>query len=459
MLIAPGPPNGPRGAMLSIMKLIYEFWGFCVNGGNSLRQPGGFATSQTLGSYLNMPVGFESGSILLASGSDGFTSQGNPYFSAISTPFAPTHVGMYLVTWVSGSTSTDDSIYRITRWLNSSSIVVDPSTGGTPLPPQPNITGSFPTFTARSSVNYRVVDIAGTGGLAAATGQYMVLQFNNANSINPGQVNSQFKLTGQSGNDVNTNLTVTLSPSGSWNGTSFANESYPEFGGEQSNSGPGGGGWGSPDWFHNSGGGRGRVSLWGGTGFIMCAAGGEDWTSEFPGNGSLIHIEIPLRLYPQASDPNPICGVNQGNLGINTNGQTGFSYGMRWFPSPYDTLQRRWATAVRCFGGATWHNTTWNQAIQNGQVNRYPELNYNRLSNKFVSADGILCQVAVNTQATPTGQYSLARARLRTVRFTAGGYPYWMRAGDPGNQWIHIGAGVLWPWDGACLSRPLLRGF
>ena len=453
--------------MPTIAKLVYEFWGFCVNGGNSLTLPGGFATSQTSGSYLNMPVGFESGSTaLLASGSDGVTMVGNPFFNVTgSSPFSPAMVGKHLVMWKSGSTSTDDSIYKITRWFNSSSISVDPTTGGTV--PQPNLSGSYPTFTGRTGINYRVVEI-GTPlvNLGFAGGMYMVLQFNNAAAINPGQANSQVMLAFGSGSNNNfDNLALVLSPSGSWNGSSFTSESYPGITGEGSNSGPGGGGGSGLVFMNESG--RGNVSLWGGTGFLICAVGGIDWTGQYPGNGSYFQLEVPQRLYPQSNDPNPITAVYCNYIGLNINGQTGYSSSMRWFPSPYDTVLRRWGIAVRCFSGGTWHSSDWGSAMQNGNGNRY-NLQYNPVTKKFIMTDGILCQVGTASQTpvdprissggSPVGQYSMARARLRTVRYCAGYYPQGMKVGDNNDQWVHVGGGIMWPWDGACLPRSLQKG-
>src|SRR5579864_3680834 len=146
---------GTNGCMGWIHRLVYEFWGFCVNGDNNLSRPGpgSLANSQLTGSYLNMPVGWESGSLVLASGSDGTTSAGLPYFNVTgSQPFAPTMVGKWLTMWQSGSLSTDDSIYYISTWLNSSSIMLDPTYGGTSVGPS----GSVPQLTSRSNINYRV---------------------------------------------------------------------------------------------------------------------------------------------------------------------------------------------------------------------------------------------------------------------------------------------------------------
>ena len=187
-----GVPNSgaSSAANLVAMKLIYEFWGFCTNGGNSLTQPGGFATiSGALApNYISMPTGFQSGSSsLLTSGSDGATSLGSPVFTAPSVNWTSgSYLGKFLVTWQSGSTSTDDSIYPILQILNSSSIVVDTTIGGTPYAPA----NYLPSFTNRSGVNFRVIDLVAAGNLGWKSGSYMVLQFNGS-YVNAGQANSQ----------------------------------------------------------------------------------------------------------------------------------------------------------------------------------------------------------------------------------------------------------------------------
>src|SRR5579871_1397162 len=437
------PPNsgGTNGDMGWILRLVYEFWGFCVNGDNNLGRPGpgSVANSQLSGSYINMPVGWESGSnVLLASGSDGTTVQGLPYFNVTgSTPFSPNMVGKWLTMWQSGSTSTDDSIYYITQWLNSSSIVVDPSYGGTPVGP----TGSIPQLTTRTGINYRVIDYGQVALMSYGTSNFLVIQFPRAAQVNAGQVQPQAKLGCGS---FFTQFTITLSPSGSWNGAAFAGENYAAIYPETGLFGPGGGGWGTPDWFHNSGGGRGWVTLIGGLGFLICQAG-SDSNGMMPNGGSCFQIEIPQRLYPQASDPNPICAMNFGNLGVGLNSQNGYGFAHRFFPSPYDSLTRRWPILTRNPMGSYWNGSLWNgYGIQGGNVDRWSFF-FNRPLKKFWSSDGILCNATVNGQASVSGQFSLARARVRTMRFTSGGYPYYTRVGDNSDKWIHCGGGVLWP--------------
>src|SRR6188474_1477589 len=100
-------------AMRWLHKLMYEFWGFCINGDDNLLQPRGFAPL----SGVLFPANWQSGTaVLLASGSDGSTQDGMPFFEAPSIDWTSgSKVGKHLVTWKSGSTCTDDSIYLITQ--------------------------------------------------------------------------------------------------------------------------------------------------------------------------------------------------------------------------------------------------------------------------------------------------------------------------------------------------------
>lgn len=444
-------------------KLIYEFWGFCVNGGTSLSKPGGFATSQVTGSYLNLPAGFESGSlVLVASGSDGFTNLGMSVFNTVgSNSFDPTVVGKYLVCWKSGSTSTDDSIYQINQWLGSSSVGVGTDSGGTTF----TTTGSRPVLTTRSSINWRVVDLTACQNLAGfVNGNHMVLQFNGANTVNPGQAASQAQVImrpegGDPGGSGITCFNVRLSPSGSWDGNSvFVNESYSEFTADGTRSGPGGGGH-SPTWFtyidHAT---AGTVTMMGDNTFMHLFIGGE-WVNGFGGAGgsSILSIEIPQRLYPQANDPNLICAANMGNVGMSIAAQVGYNYSSRYFPSPYDTLMRRWPLLSRCFTGSYWLPAVWTSSLQRANTERW-SMNFNPILKKFMLTDAVIGMTSVNSQASAVGQFCFARARLRSCRFSPGGYPYLARAGDNGDRWIHAGNGIWWPWDHASIPVNIFMG-
>lgn len=440
--------------MMWLNKVIYEFWGFCINGGNSLTAPGGFATSQATGSYINMPAGFESGSLtLLVTGSDGSTTLDLPYFSALSSPFLQSHVNKYLVTWQSGSTSTDDSIYRITEYINPSTISVDTTTGGTPS------TSFLPQFTTRSSINYRIVDLLATSEMPGiVSGSYMVLQFNGASNINPGQANSQFKIQQDpGGTDAeirNGDLSFQLSPSGSWDGTQFVGEnlptgSYPKVYAD-----------GFVTWFMDSSAGPGYITMMGWTDFLIVAAGG--WPGFFAGfaPANVLHVEVPRRLYPEANDPNPIIAVNIAAGTVAPTSNT-LGYGTWWFPNPYDPVQRRWVTITPVPTGAYFNSIYYpTQNLQSANTSRW-SLNNNQVQGTFWLNSGLVSLVNQDTTDSITGptQWSLARAKLRCTKFSSSDYNYYVRTGaTQTDQWVHIGAGIWWPWDGAVIPRPLLEG-
>src|SRR5579864_8957609 len=134
-LIYPNPNAGGLG-IFWILKWMYEFWGFCINGNADPINPGGFASPNG----VIMPVNFTGGTNLLASGSDGYHSavagnlfSGDCFFNTQSTsPFGPNMVGKALVMWVPGSGSSMDSIYLITRVISGSQLVINVNTGGTP---------------------------------------------------------------------------------------------------------------------------------------------------------------------------------------------------------------------------------------------------------------------------------------------------------------------------------------
>jgi hypothetical protein len=102
----------PTEAARFFHKVLYEWWGFVVNGTTDINNPGGFAA-------INMPAGFQSGT-LIANGADGTTSFGADVFSSPSVDFTQLNsgslVGKYLVCWApryQGQAMTDDGVYLI----------------------------------------------------------------------------------------------------------------------------------------------------------------------------------------------------------------------------------------------------------------------------------------------------------------------------------------------------------
>src|SRR5579871_6290511 len=182
------------GALRFFQKLLYEWWGFCVNGGTSLTVPGGFAA-------INMPSGFQSGTLLMQ-GTDGSTSFGFDSFFSPSSNFILTSgssgivsgslVGKYLVTWVPGSpglAATDDGVYLIKSVDDPQHLRLEMHSGGT------RRLGNHPWFWDRNNINWRIVDIVQATHLAGwADGNYQVLTFGGAPTVNPGQAQSQLQV-------------------------------------------------------------------------------------------------------------------------------------------------------------------------------------------------------------------------------------------------------------------------
>ena len=566
------------------LKLIYEFWGYCVNGGSSLTVPGGFPSvsytgggipanftegnpSDTLASNYTLPTaniavnnasafplngtllingnqfvnytgvsgntftGCTGGSgavttgesvvglVFLGSGTDGATIAGTSIFSAVSAPFNQNMVGKYLVMWVPGSGSTDDSIYQITSVPTASSIIINPNNGGTP-----SNTTQHPIFTTRSNIHYRIVDVVAACQLnGIQAGNYMVFQLNSP-SVNPGQAFSQVQIflrqqtqgppwTGAG--PITQNLGLVGSPSGSWNGTVFTGTPSTTLNGSQnlnsatlnvvSTNGFPGSGTLNIDAQSVPYTGITTTSFTGCTGPNFSASSGDTVTllnyndtmfeqyGQTNGNGSyagdsissayitmiadsdfflmhsknslagfnnnttgtIIHVETPFRLYPRNNDPNPFTVMTDGFNGINTVGNN--------------------STVLDNYGGGF-------AMVGTDFVTRHHNLLTKCLggdgsSNAGVTPSGVVpgqgmispltgfnifngtaisSEVVLSTFATPT-QFCYARCKLKNVRMAGPYIPSYHRIGNNG-QYIHLINGVCWPWDNTILPYNLMPG-
>lgn len=419
-----------------IHKLIYEFWGFCVNGTDSLTVPGGFASSGIIA-----PTNFQSGSTLMASGSDGVTVAGAYVFQASSvnwTSGTNAFVGKHIVTWKSGSESTDDSVYLITKIVNSSSIMVDITNGGTPF------TGSLkPAFTARTNINFRVIDIPAAVALSGYTADNdgFVLSLNGAFLVNSGQIAPQVRTRIRTSVGSNVpNIGLTLSSSGSWTATSASSGNFSD-GSAEVNADSSGTGWGT-------GTGTGYVTLIGAQDFLLCHSRGS-WNTA---GASGFHIEVPKRLYSQNCDPMPVVAMNFGQAGLTVTSTTqGYGGGLTMFHPP-DGSTRKWRSMIRNPVG-DYFNSAFFSSNSPGLLTtgRSNEMFFNQYTNKFIMFDLVLGLPSV------TFQYSALRVRLRRMRWTANIIPSHTRLGNRG-EWLHVHNGVLWPWDNAVLPYNLFLG-
>jgi hypothetical protein len=413
-----------------ISKVCFEFWGFCVNGGNDLTLPGSGAFAPVSGVF-NMP--WQPGTGLLTSGSDGVTHNGMPFFNSTNpTAFSASYVGKWLVMWKSGSTNTDDSIYLITQWLNSSSVRLNVFNGGTPY------SGSLhSSLTERNFINWRILDFNAVAGMSLTSQQSaLICQFSDAGTVNPTQFNSQVgifwgnpPLQSNGVNGSGNGFYYVLSPSGSW-GLNSGTYSFTD-GFALGNAG--GGSWGI------LGTGAGYMSLWGASDFFIAHC-------KFTNVSSGWHIEIPQRLYPPGADPNPLAVIPWGQYApTQTDSGNHYGGGIYMHNPPDNTLRRYYGFGRRFFGDDDTNSVGF------GTNGRYNGAYFNTFQNKFLFTD---CVAGIPDVA---GQYQLARVRLRRARFIAPIIPQFERVGNNG-EWLHVLNGVMWPWDNTLLPYNLFLG-
>jgi hypothetical protein len=427
------------GALSYGLKLIYEFWGFCINGGSDIRAPGVGAFAPI--TPFTAPAGFDSGStVLLASGSDGSTALATQFFSSsLTASFLPTYVGKHLVTWVSGSESTDDSIYQITQFVNSGVIRVDTNDGGTPL----SSSNYAPWFTARTNINWRIVDFRASFALGWVSGSGMVLQMPGASEVNPGQATPQVRIGKITTPASQRAYRMWVSPSGSWTGTTFTDGD--EFRATTANSF-------SQEWGSNSTT-AGYISLTGDRTFLNVLMLGRDtdgsvgWFDSRCG----LFIEVPQRLYAANVDPNPLCACIWAE-GIFTDGTqvTGKSqtHGVNNIHMVQQNgLLRSWLTMLKCFSGLLWDHP-YSSYMGSPDESQSP-FGYNPNNNKIWLTSAVLSQVN-------NGQFALSRVRIRNLAFGPDLLPNGTLVGSGTGGWIKWIDHVYVPWDGARLPYPYL---
>jgi hypothetical protein len=502
-MIYPNANSGGRGIPWRT-KWIYEFWGFCVNGTSSLTVPGGFAPVNG----VNYPANFTGGTSLLASGSDGSHPavtgnlfSGDCLFTAASAPFTLAMTGKSLVMWKPNSNSSEDSIYTITRVVSSTQVIININTGGTPDP-----VSKHPTMSARTGVNYRVVDLEVGSNAGYVAGSFLVLQ-TDASSINPGQGNSQIQFThGNHTFDLGrSDLIMGISGTGSWNGNTLsvtaATNATPiqittssihgySTGQSVSISGVLGNTNANGSWLitvtgtntftltgsagsgtYTSGGtvfngfqndgyqtiynvamfssaaysaGQSCINMIADKTFLICHIREQDL---FQTNLRLaIHIEIPTRLYPQDADLHPVVVLTDtiftGNLYTSS---ASLSYGGGFVMRTHSgdaTSARTYRTLVKAMRG----DGTPDVFGQNLSDYR---IGYNTVAGTIPVSDGILALPGI------ANQYSIARCRLRTVKFTGTHVPPHHRIGLNGD-FIQLQNGICWPWDNTIVPQQLL---
>lgn len=488
-----------------IMKFLYEFWGFCINGSSSLIAPGGFAatTPSTMPGNFNgtattiavasngasLPqatinvastTGFPSSgtiyvytssgtqtvtytgvtgttftgcsggtgtmstggnvssSSLLTLGSDGYTNASTSFrydgytdFFATSAPFTSNMVNKILTTWKSGSGSSEDGVYKIIAFKSANNIVIDINSGGTPS----ILDGYKPSVTTRTSINYRVTDVT-IAANATSDANYFVMQMD-PTGINVGQANSQCKLT-----IANTNfqMNAQLSPGGTWNGSAFTEGTTTIVPNYNTNT-----------ILSNVCSGSLYINMVGDKDFLIYLLAFSGATTH-----SWMHLEIPERLYTQAQDTNPITiSLNArdttDNIQFNTS-QTTAGYGGGFVMKCSDGTTRNHRTSVKSLVGDGNANL-----ITSGVANIPGASLSDFRAGANPTTGNILNSQAVLTLPGVTGQFSLARVKLRKCIFANIFMPQFTRFSSNGD-FILVGTkGAAIPWDKTVLPYSLWR--
>lgn len=408
-----------------LLRLIYEFWGYCVNGTTALTTPGGMPATPT-----NGPAnGFE-GTTVLATGSDGATAADSPIFTSAGASFTSSMIGLHVVVWDPGSGSSEDSIYRIVNVPSGTELVLDVTSGASPAP------GILtPRLTTRGSLRYRVIDMPTVASLTWTTGHYVVVQFDGP-AINTGQSDSQVQFSIE---NTQTEIVMRLSPGGTWTGAAFTDASDPI---EATTNTSG--------WFNSMG---TNETNW----FTMIAdeasliilVSGPVMT----GGSSGLHVEIPERIYAQADDPDPICGMMWG-VDLLTMDESTVNYGRGFFMVSQDTSTDAYNLLTRGSRGNGFSGTNADNQAPIGQTLTINQAAINRFTGDVLASSGILSNVT-----GAVGQFQFSRCRLRRALFHGNvlGNDLDRRLGSTG-VWITIREGIAWPWDNMRLGRKLNPG-
>jgi hypothetical protein len=434
--------GGSGNTMMYRMKMMYEFWGFCVNGSDELNEPGsGSFASYPAEDSIDVYSGFQSGSALIASGSDGVTEFATQFFTSSLAPFSSSHVGMHIVTWKSGSESTDDSVYEITEYITPDVIRVNTKHGGTPLDSR----NGEPWFTDRTNINYRLIDFKVAHDAGYGTSRYMVLNLSTPERINPNQrVKPQFRIQTVGASFEQVNFSYYLSPSGSWDPATKTFADGAEL----------------VDTASTTGGGlpSGRVNMT----FVAdkcffwqngcCVTTGRQNAvyRGNPGTRGCFHVEVPVANYPHEVDPNPLAAAAWTNGMINNStarGQAAFH-----MIASDGSLQRYETYVFDVFGMISDRRIKLNIA----DFEIFDEEEREFFFSKYDKSLRIYSGMLVSNYGAP--DFSLGRVRLRYCALFRDVIPQSGIIGDDkNNQWLYTGYdGILIPWDGARLTQHLI---
>lgn len=491
--------------MSHIMKMIYEFWGFAINGTSSLTNPGGFAATTP----STMPGNFNGILTTIAGGSNGQTLPQTVIAVANTTGFAAgggtiyifTSTGTQIVTYTSISGNNfqgcagGTGVMTTGNNVTSSSLITLGSDGYTNPTTQFRADGYTPFFAPSGPFNSAMVGKLLTawipGSNSSEDGLYQIISFiSNTEiiiNINNGGVPSApdgYKphTVGRSGinyrvTDVN-QAAINPAPA---DGNYFVLQLNPvNVNAGQANSqvqllqantnlgmtavmSPGGTWTGSAftdgtsvitsngftsvqQIVNNNGTGRFEINMWGDIDYLIYE---NTWESQSTSNS--MHLEIPTRLYPQANDPNPIT--------ILLNAQ----FTPHWFTSS-NTIGWSGGFAMKCNDGTTrLHrtlvkaligdgnaaNTTPNVANVPGNNLTDPRPGANGTTGNVLNSNAVLCLPGV------VGQFSLARVLLRKLRIANTFMPFMYRFVSNGD-FLLLQQGVALPWDKTVLPFTII---
>lgn len=474
--------------------------------------PGGVPISPTTvsGSVLT-PAGFWEGSSVLATGTDGVTSSIGATLTAPSAPFNQTMVGKHVVIWQPGattqvalpsnnatlpqavisvnttvgfptsgtiyvatstgvsqvtyngtnansftgcsggtgimltgagvtslSTSTDDSIYRIVAVNGNTQLQVAPFTGGTP-----DISTLKPNITSRSALNYRVIDVIAASQLGIANGNYFVGTMFGPPNINSGQSFSQFQFFLRGSANPFGAFGLLGSPTATWNGSAFVSPGGPSATITERTSAT------SNTFSGTTSGAIGAVTLIADMDFFF---GHIRSPNSSAATGWYFFITTPTRLYTLAQDPNPMTIM----VGANALSITGNSIGTDSIATSFymvgtDGVTRNQRLMSRNFQGDI--NKTGTGCVVGDNYTLGPSLptiiGFQERIGQVIFGDALIA-------SDFAGQYYLNRCKLRPFQFTTGGLPLYHLVGANG-EFIHVGNGLLLPWDGSVLPYNLLQ--
>lgn len=394
-------------------------------GGGNLCVPGGLPITP-----VSAPAGFFEGTtVVLATGTDGVTSDLGINFTSLSANFNSTMIGKHITIWShTDPDSTDNSIYRILNVLSPTQLSISPFSGGTK-----DITTLKNNLTSRSALNYRVLDLVAATQMGVANGNYFVGTLTDGYTVNTGQANPQFQFFVRGASTPFGTMGMVGSPGGTWNGSAFTGSTITEALLTHTNSAFTG----------TTSGAIGNVTMIGDKDFFLGHIRSPNASS-----GVYFYVIIPKRIYTQAQDLNPFTIMVGSNNLLSTTAAESHSTKFAMVGNDGTARACQLMTKNLAADGAT-NSTPSNSLPYTIGPNLSSLLVQQSVAGKVFYSDALISHVAT------VGQFSLARAKLRNIAFTGSSMPAYHLVGDNG-EFIHVANGVLWPWDGSILPYNLL---